>query len=222
VHIKIAFRGATVKELRERWQHALRQGNARLVKRISALLHLSDGLAVAEVAERMGAGESTVPRWLRAFILRGCESLRYGSSPGRPCKLTPTQKDRLKELVAAGPLAAGYPSGCWSSCSRIWSIGRSVGATTPIICVPCWLIWASPIRKRASSRTTSTKSAGASGSNRNGRLSCVRRGAGGRCCFAATRPASRSEARSPIRGHPSASSHSSRPAASAKPTRSSA
>ncbi len=113
--ITIALRGATVKELRRAWQQALRQGKGRLVKRISALLHLSDGLSVAEVAQRVGAGESTVQGWLRAFILRRFESLRYGSSPGRPSKLTPTQKDRLKELVAAGPLAAGYPSGCWSA-----------------------------------------------------------------------------------------------------------
>lgn len=41
--------------------------------------------------------------------------MRYGTAPGRPCKLTPTQKDRLKALVTAGPLAAGYPTGCWSS-----------------------------------------------------------------------------------------------------------
>ncbi len=115
MHIKIAFRGATVKELRMAWQQALRQGQGRLVKRISALLHLSDGMAVAEAAERVGAGESTVYAWLHAFILRRFESLRYGTSPGRPCKLTPTQRERLKELVAAGPLAAGYPTGCWSS-----------------------------------------------------------------------------------------------------------
>ncbi len=97
------------------WQQALRQGKGRLVKRISALLHLSDGMAVAEAAERVGAGESTVYAWLHAFILRRLESLRYGTSPGRPGKLTPTQRERLKELVAAGPLAAGYPTGCWSS-----------------------------------------------------------------------------------------------------------
>jgi len=115
VTIKIAFRGATVKELRMVWQQAVRAGNGRLVTRISALLHLSDGRSVAEVAERVGAGESTVYAWLRAFILRGFASVRYGTSPGRPRKLTPTQRARLKELVAAGPLAAGYPSGCWSA-----------------------------------------------------------------------------------------------------------
>ncbi len=113
--IKVAFRGATVKALRMAWQQAVRAGNTRLVKRISALLHLSDGLTAAEAAARVGAGESTVQAWLRAFILRRCESLRYGASPGRPRKLTPTQRDRLKALVTAGPLAAGYPSGCWSA-----------------------------------------------------------------------------------------------------------
>ncbi len=111
--IKIALRGATVKEVRMAWQQALRQGQGRLVKRSSALLHLSDGLTVAEAAQRVGAGESTVYAWLPAFILRRFARLRYGTSPGRPCKLTPTQRDRLTEVVAAGPLAAGYPSGCW-------------------------------------------------------------------------------------------------------------
>jgi hypothetical protein len=41
--------------------------------------------------------------------------LRYGTAPGRPSKLTATQQARLKDLIAAGPLAAGYPTGCWSS-----------------------------------------------------------------------------------------------------------
>jgi transposase len=115
VTIKVAFRGATVKELRLAWQQAVRQGHTRLIKRISALLSLSEGVSVAEVAARVGAGESTVYAWLHAFILRRFASLRYGASPGRPRKLTPTQRERLKALVAAGPLAAGYPSGCWSS-----------------------------------------------------------------------------------------------------------
>jgi len=136
VHIKIAFRGATVKELRMAWQQALRQGKGRWVTRISALLHLSDGLSVAEVAARVGAGESTVYAWLRAFILRRCESLRYGASPGRPCKLTPTQKERVKERVTAGPLAAGYPSGCWSALMLQDLVYRAFGRcdNAPYLC----------------------------------------------------------------------------------------
>ena len=72
--------------------------------------------------------------WPRARSTLGCtplerrlESLRYGTSPGRPSKLTPTQKARLKELVAAGPLAAGYPTGCWSSLLLADVIQRACG-----------------------------------------------------------------------------------------------
>jgi transposase len=42
-------------------------------------------------------------------------SLRYSTAPGRPSKLTPPQMERLEALVAAGPLGAGYMTGCWSS-----------------------------------------------------------------------------------------------------------
>ena len=93
----------------------MRAGNGRLVKRISAVLHLGEGLTAAEAAERVVAGENTVYAWLRAFIPRRCESLRYSSSPRRPRKLTPTQRARLRALVTVGPQAAGYPSGCWSA-----------------------------------------------------------------------------------------------------------
>lgn len=127
MEIKVHMCGPTVKELRRRWQQALRAGNGRLVKRISALLHLSEGLSVAAAAERVGAGESTVYAWLHAFILCRFESLRYGAAPGRPRKLTPTQRERLTELVTAGPLAAGYPSGCWSSLMLQDLVSREFG-----------------------------------------------------------------------------------------------
>lgn len=114
MEIKVTFYASTVKELRRAWQEAVRRGHRRLVLRITALLQVGEGVAVANVAERVGVSVSTVYAWLHAFMLQRSASLRYGASPGRPCKLTPTQKDRLRELVTAGPLAAGYPTGCWS------------------------------------------------------------------------------------------------------------
>lgn len=97
------------------WQHAVRQGHARRIKHITALLDLNDEHAVSEVAERVGVHPATVYRWLHRFVLDRMASLHYGPSAGRPSKLTPTQKERLKALLAAGPLAAGYPTACWSS-----------------------------------------------------------------------------------------------------------
>lgn len=43
------------------------------------------------------------------------DSLPYHTSPGRPCKLTPGQKQRLCQLLNGGPQAAGFASACWSS-----------------------------------------------------------------------------------------------------------
>jgi len=115
VEITVRFCGATVKELRLAWHQAVRQGQRRRVLHITALLSVGEGVAVSEVAERVGVSRGTVYAWVRDFALRRWASLCYGTSPGRPSKLTPTQKARLKELLAAGPLAAGYPTACWSA-----------------------------------------------------------------------------------------------------------
>jgi transposase len=115
VDITVRFCGPTLKELQRTWQQAVRQGHRRLILHITALLQLSEGVPPGEVAARVGVSEGTIYRWRHAFLLRRWDSLRYGASTGRPSKLTPTQKARLKELLAAGPLAAGYPTACWSS-----------------------------------------------------------------------------------------------------------
>jgi transposase len=104
-----------VKQLNERLGAAFARGDLRLVKRITALLLVAQHHSVAEVAQAVRMAESTIYAWRRAFILRGEASLRYRTSPGRPAKLTGSQKHRLRELVSAGPEAAGYATGCWTS-----------------------------------------------------------------------------------------------------------
>ena len=96
-------------------QAAFRRNDLRRVKRISALRLLADGHAPAPIAERLGLARSTLYAWLRAFLVEGGASLRPHPSPGRPAKLTPTQKQRLRDLVTAGPEAAGFTTGCWTS-----------------------------------------------------------------------------------------------------------
>jgi len=110
----VPFSAATVKVLVEARRLAFRLSDLALVKRTTALLEVGERHRVAEVAARLGVSEATLYRWLAAFILHGLDRLRPQRSPGRPPKLTPTQKARLYDLVVAGPLAAGYPSGCWS------------------------------------------------------------------------------------------------------------
>ncbi len=53
--------------------------------------------------------------WVAAFLAAGSASLVYRPSPGRPPKLSRPQKARLRELLLAGPEAAGYLTGAWSA-----------------------------------------------------------------------------------------------------------
>jgi transposase len=115
VGLRICFCRSTVKRLTEAWQRALRRGDRRVVQRATALLLLAEQVPVPVVAARVGAGVSTVYAWLHAFLHQQFASLAYRTSPGRPAKLTPTQKRRLHALVSAGPEAAGYATGCWNS-----------------------------------------------------------------------------------------------------------
>ena len=115
MNITIQFRGATVKALTHQLQLAFRDGDLRRIKRISALLLLADAHPVARVAQRLGVSRETIYTWLHAFIVDSWASLRSRRSPGRPAKLTAAQKQRLCDLISAGPEAAGYETGCWNS-----------------------------------------------------------------------------------------------------------
>jgi transposase len=115
VEFKVRLTGATIKALEQVVRHGFRAGDVRVIRRVQALLEVGAGRPVALVADRLGVDATTVYGWLHAFMVDGLATLRYGRAPGRPSKLTPSQRRRLCDLIAAGPLAAGYPSGCWST-----------------------------------------------------------------------------------------------------------
>jgi len=96
-------------------QAAFRAGNLPQIKHVSALLMLADQLPVPTIAERLSVARSTAYAWLNAFLLDRYTSLHRRKPSGRPSKLTPSQKQRLCNLITAGPEAAGYTTGCWHS-----------------------------------------------------------------------------------------------------------
>jgi transposase len=103
----------TRKQLYRRLQQAYANGDLRLVRRIHALLALADNQSVQEVAEMLNLGQQTIRDYRNAFLLMGVSSLVYKRPPGRPCKLTQTQRRELVNMLKAGPQAAGYTSGGW-------------------------------------------------------------------------------------------------------------
>ncbi len=115
MNLTITFCRETVKTLHQHLQAAFRAGNLPLIKRISALLMLAEQQPVAAITARLSVGRATVYAWLNAFLLHRWTSLQCRKPSGRPAKLTPAQKQRLCDLLAAGPEAAGYRTGCWHS-----------------------------------------------------------------------------------------------------------
>jgi transposase len=113
--VSIRIGGETSKQLQGVLARAYRAGDLALVKRVSALLAIGRGEAVETIAESLGGSPSTVYGWLTTFLVEGVAGLSVRWRGGRPCKLTPTQQARLKEIVTAGPQAAGFPTGCWNA-----------------------------------------------------------------------------------------------------------
>jgi transposase len=105
----------TRKQLYRRLQQAYSNGDLRLVRRIHALLALADGMSVQEVAEMWNLGDQTVRDYRTALLVHGLASLGYKRPPGRPSKLTKTQRRALATVLKAGPQASGYTSGCWNT-----------------------------------------------------------------------------------------------------------
>jgi transposase len=112
---RIRLSKAMRQTLVEQLERAYRAAQLRLVKRIHALLALVDGQSLAEVSQTLHLGEQTLCDYVQAFLLHGSESLHYRRPPGRPPRLNPSQRKELAQLISAGPEAAGYSSGCWTS-----------------------------------------------------------------------------------------------------------
>ena len=127
MNISIRFAPQTVKMLIQRMQFAYRVGDLRLVRRTSALLHLAKQPTIAQVAETYSVARQTVYDWLKALMCHGEGSLAYHRSPGRKPRLTATQKQRLAELIQAGPQMAGFPTACWTSVLLQQLIRREFG-----------------------------------------------------------------------------------------------
>jgi transposase len=116
VHIRIQLSRATVKDLHSRLQHAYQRDDVRLVRRITVLIDLLvHHVPLAVLCERWGLSPSCLYAWQKAFLLSGMDSFVYSHSGGRPSKLTPRQKQRLVELIEAGPLVVGFETACWNS-----------------------------------------------------------------------------------------------------------
>lgn len=79
---------------------------------------VKEGFATGEVARIVGATPTTVCRWKKAMRTGGTQALKAKRHPGPRPRLTGRQKLRLKRILVAGPLKAGFATDLWT-CGRV-------------------------------------------------------------------------------------------------------
>jgi len=98
-------------------------------RRLKAMELLDTGLSLNEVARRVGSNPSSVMRWRDARDRDGEQGLKPKPAPGRPPKLTPSQKKRLVKLLLKGAMASGYRTELWTTARIAELISRNFGVT---------------------------------------------------------------------------------------------
>lgn len=100
----------------ERHLHTAQQwGKVRDVTCLLAILAVTEGQGCEAVALTLRITPKTVHQWVRRLLLDGLKGLQRHKPPGRPPKLTKTQKRELAQLIEEGPVKAGFMAACWRS-----------------------------------------------------------------------------------------------------------
>lgn len=83
-------------------------------RRRHAIDLLKAGHVYRQVASETGASLSSIIRWAQAYRKKGPKGLQSRPVPGRPCRMTDSQKKRLRKHLLKGPLAVGYSTDLWT------------------------------------------------------------------------------------------------------------
>jgi transposase len=82
---------------------------------------LGQDKTLTEVARLVGASVSSVSRWRDAVAKHGKQALAPKPVPGRPARLSETQKRRLLKVLARGARRRGFATDLWT-CARIGQV----------------------------------------------------------------------------------------------------
>jgi transposase len=94
---------------------ARNSGDLSMIRRILAVLAVSEGTPYSIIATTLKVSKESIRLWVNALLFRGVDGLKSKKAPGRPSKLTKTQRKELESLIIEGPAKAGFPGACWRS-----------------------------------------------------------------------------------------------------------
>ena len=89
--------------------------HAKAAKRLMIALAYIDGVSVDTLSDRYGLPPSTIYYWLDRFQRRPIEdAIEDERRPGRPSKLTDTERNTFEGILRKTPSEAGYDADEWS------------------------------------------------------------------------------------------------------------
>jgi transposase len=92
-------------------------------RRRRAIQLLQQGKSPSEVARAVNSSTSSVWRWRQAYRAEGWAGLQARPIPGRPSRLSDSQKEELLRILEHGPVEAGYTTDLWTL-SRVADVIR--------------------------------------------------------------------------------------------------
>lgn len=104
-----------VRKLEKLLAQAVKDRAPKVMLRIQGILLSLEGKTTGSIAQTLRVHRSTVPLWIQNWNQHGAESLPEGHRCGRPAGLSPGQRSTLADIINAGPVAAGFNTGIWTS-----------------------------------------------------------------------------------------------------------
>ncbi|KXA94781.1 hypothetical protein AKJ37_07310 [candidate division MSBL1 archaeon SCGC-AAA259I09] len=99
----------SLKELREKID------DSKVRDRITAVIMEVKGYKRGEMADLLSVHRETVRLWIKRFDESGVDGLWDEERPGRPSKLSKSEKESLREDLKSSPKEFGYESEVWST-----------------------------------------------------------------------------------------------------------
>lgn len=85
----------------------------RYYHRLHVVLLVLRGYSCHEAARVYGDSPRTVQYWVHRLTSQGLTALREADRPGRPPRLSESEKDMLREELKASPRTLGYDQNLW-------------------------------------------------------------------------------------------------------------
>lgn len=99
--------------------------DARFLRKVTIVNLMLNGASASSISPACGETTRTLTSWVKAVDEQGFEALRPKKQPGRPNRLSQSQKEEIKVVILSPPEEAGYT--VWDGPSLSDYINRSYG-----------------------------------------------------------------------------------------------